>query len=105
MKTTSKIRQLKNENSLKSEEYVMLKTASDLSLYVSSWDANGGEIFVWWLVPPVAIAAAYILVLEKDNRGDCDTLGPSKYRYYVLHLSKGPFLKNGSDLMSMSGKN
>ena len=64
----------------KSKEYVMLKTVSDLSLYDSSWDANGGDIFVWGLVPPVAIAAAYILVLEKDNRGDCDTLGPSKYR-------------------------
>ena len=57
-----------------------MKTVSDLSLYDSSWDANCGDIFVWGLVPPVAIAAAYILVLEKDNRGDCDTLGPSKYR-------------------------
>ena len=32
------------------------------------------------------------------SKEDPDTLGSSKYKYYVLHLSKEPFPKNVSDL-------
>ena len=64
---------------------------------------NVGEICVWRLVPPVGHCNSLYLGSGKRqnwwfSQEDLDTLGPSKYRYYVFHLSNEPFLKNVSDL-------
>ena len=65
--------------------------------------ANGGDIRVWRLVPPVGHCNSLYLGSEKgqhwcSSQEDPDTLGSSKYKYYVLHLSKESFPINISDL-------
>ena len=65
--------------------------------------ANGGDICVWRLVPPVGHCNSLCLGSGKrqhwcSSQEDPDTLASLKYKYYVLHLSKEPFHKNVSDL-------
>merc|ERR1711954_429946 len=65
--------------------------------------ANGGEICVCRLVPPVGHCNSLYLSSGKrqhwcSSQEDPDTLGSSKYKYYVLHLLKEPFPKKVSDL-------
>ena len=65
--------------------------------------ANGGEICVWRLVPPVGHCNTLYVGSVKgchrcSSQEDPHTLGSSKYKYYVLHLSNEPFPKNVSDL-------
>ena len=56
------------------------------------------------LVPPVGHHRNSLYIGSGKRQHCCssqensDTLGPSKYRYYVLHLSKEFFLKNVSNL-------
>ena len=55
------------------------------------------------LVPPVGHCKSLYLGSGKrqhwcSSQEDPDTLGPSKYKYYVLHLSKESFPINISDL-------
>ena len=54
-------------------------------------------------VPPVGHCNSLYLGSGKrqhwcSSQEDPDTLGSSKYKYYVLHLSKEPFPKNVCDL-------
>ena len=65
--------------------------------------SNGGEICIWRLVPPVGHCnTLYVGSVNWCHRcssqEDPHTLGSSKYKYYVLHLSNEPFPKNVSDL-------
>ena len=65
--------------------------------------ANGGEICVWRLVPPVGHCNSLYLGSGKrqhwgSSQEDPDTLESSKYKYYVLHLSKELFHKTVSAL-------
>ena len=55
------------------------------------------------LVPPVGHCKSLYLGSGKRqdwcySQEDPDTLGPSKYKYYVLHLSKESFPENVSGL-------
>ena len=74
-------------------------------LYISYFSrlANGGEICIWRLVPPVGHCNTLYVGSVKgchrcSSQEDPHTLGSSKYKYYVLHLSNEPFPKNVSDL-------
>ena len=65
--------------------------------------ANGGEICIWRLVPPVGHCnTLYVGSVKGHHRcssqEDPNTLGSSKYKYYVLHLSNELFPRNVSDL-------
>jgi len=65
--------------------------------------ANGGEICIWRLVPPVGHCnTLYVGSVKGHHRcssqEDPNTLGSSKYKYYVLHLSNEPFPRNVGDL-------
>ena len=69
----------------------------------SSRLANGGEICNWRLVPPVGHCNTLYVGSVKghywcSSQEDPDTLGVSKYKFYVLHLSNESFPKNVSDL-------
>ena len=65
--------------------------------------ANGGELCIWRLVPPVGHCnTLYVGSVKGHHRcssqEDPPTLGSSKYKYYGLHLSYELFPKNLSDL-------
>ena len=68
-----------------------------------SWLANGGEICILRLVPPVGHCNSLYLGSGKirnwcSSQEDPDTLESSKYKYYVPHLSKELFPKTISAL-------
>ena len=59
---------------------------------------NGGEIHIWRLVPPVGHYNGVYVGSGKGHhwrfsQEDPDTLGSSKYKYYVPHLLNEPFPK------------
>ena len=69
----------------------------------SSRLANGEEICNWRLVPPVGHCTTLYVGSVKghhwcSSQEDPNTLGSSKYKFYVLHLSNELFPRNVSDL-------
>ena len=65
--------------------------------------ANGGELCIWRLVPPVGHCNSLYVGSGKGHhwcsfQEDPDTLGSSKYKYYVLQLLNEQFPKTKDDL-------
>ena len=65
--------------------------------------ANGGDICIWRLVPPVGHCSSLYLGSGKrhhwfSSHENTDTMGSSKYKCYVRHLSNEPFPEKIHDL-------